>query len=221
MLATTLSCWAQPNLSNHDNKRVHFGISLGFNSGNFAITHSESFAYHDSIKVVESPNSPGFNVGIISDLHLSKHADFRFIPTLVFAEKDLDYVEVGTAGDVIVNETVESIILEFPVTFKYKSDRFYDNFRFYVLGGGRLDWDLGSNSDARKASDIIKIDKYDFSLEYGAGLEFYFPLFIFSPEIKFTQGMYNLHVPTNNLRYSDVLGKLRSQYFTLSFQFEG
>lgn len=212
---------AQENLPNHDKKKVHFGISLGFNQSKFAITHSEAFTFHDTIKVVDSPRSAGFNVGIVSDLHLSKHADLRFIPTLVFSEKDLRYTEANAAGDTEQIKTVESIILKFPLTFKYKSDRFFNNFRFYALGGARIDWDLASNSKARKATDIVKIDTYDAALEYGFGLEFYFPMFIFAPEIKFSQGLLNLHVPTEGLRFSDVLGRLRSQAITVSFQFEG
>ncbi len=209
------------NLSRHDNKKVHFGISLGFNAANFKLTHSDAFIYHDSIKVVESPRSPGFNIGIISDLHLGKNIDLRFIPTLVFAEKDLRYREISSEGDVVVNKTLESIILNFPLSFKYKSDRFFNNFRFYAIGGLRFDWDLGSNAKARKATDIVKIKGSDFLVEYGIGLEFYFPLFIFSPEFRISQGIPNLFVPTENLRYSDVLQNLRSRYFMVSFQFEG
>lgn len=220
-LAINPTAFAQKNLPQHDNKWIHFGISLGLNTAHFNIDRSELFAYHDSIKVVDSPKSPGFNVGIISDLHLTKRIDLRFIPTLVFSEKDLRYTE--TFGDELVNETktVESIILSFPLSFKYKSDRFFDNFRFYALAGARFDWDLASNSKARKATDIVKIAGTDLSLEYGIGLEFYFPLFIFSPEIRFSHGLTNLHVPTPNFRYSDVLDKLRSRSIMISFQFEG
>jgi hypothetical protein len=218
--ANTLGILAQ-NLTRHDNKKMHFGISLGFNVANFSLTHSDAFIYHDSIKVVESPRSPGFNIGIISDLHLGKNADLRFIPSLVFAEKDLLYSEISPNGDVEVNKTLESIILNFPLSFKYKSDRFFNNFRFYAIGGLRFDWDLGSNAKARKATDIVKIKGSDFLVEYGVGLEFYFPLFIFSPEFRISSGLPNLFVPTEDLRYSDVLQSLKSRYFMITFQFEG
>lgn len=209
------------NMPKHDNKTIHFGMSLGLPRGNFMVTHSEAFNFHDSIKVVDSPTSAGFNVGIISDLHLTKHADLRFIPSLIFVEKDLRYTEISDEGDQEVTKTIESIILSAPLLFKYKSDRFFDNFRFYAIGGGRFDWDLQSNSKARRAKDIVKLARYDVAVEYGIGLEFYFPLFIFSPEIKISQGLSNLHVPTENLRFSEVIDKLRSKYITISFQFEG
>lgn len=209
------------NMLKHDNKIVHFGIALGLNTASFSLTHSDDFIYHDTIKVVESTRSPGFNIGIISDLHLGRHADLRFIPTLIFAEKNLRYKEQLGNELTETNKTIESIILDFPLLFKYKSDRFFNNFRFYALGGIRFDWDLASNSKARRATDIVKINNIDIGLEYGGGLEFYFPLFIFSPEFKITHGLPNLHVPTDGLRYSNVLDALKSRYFTISFQFEG
>lgn len=220
-LTIPLFAQAQKNMPNHDNKRLHFGISLGFNSSKFVITHSDAFTFHDTIKVVDAPRATGFNVGIISDLHLSRHTELRFIPSLIFIEKNLRYTETDGEVDFTSQKTIESIILGFPLALKYKSDRFFDNFRFYGLLGGRFDWDLGSNSKARRATDIVKIDRFDVSVEYGVGLEFYFPLFIFSPEIKFSTGIPNLHVPTEGLQYSDVLGKLRSRGVFLSLQFEG
>ena len=216
------SLFAQKNLPNHDNKRLHFGISLGLNWSKFAVTHSDAFAFHDTVKLVNSTRSPGFNISIISNLHLTKRSDLRFIPGLTFAERDLVYSEDSFEGHDTTNiKTIESIILHFPVLYKYKSDRFFENFRFYVIGGARFDWDLASNSKARKATDIVKINNFDILAEYGVGLEFYFPLFIFSPQLKFSQGILNTHVPTENLRYSDVLGRLRSNYITLTLQFEG
>jgi len=212
---------AQQNFTKNENKILHFGILLGYNQTRFAVTHSETFINHDSIKVVDSPNTPGFNLGIISNFRLSRHIDLRVIPTLIFAEKDLRFTEFRSSGDVTITNTVESLYLDLPIGLKYKSDRFYDNFRFYVMGGMKLDYDLASNSDKRKANDIIKLGKIDVAAEAGFGFEFYFPLFIFSPEIKLSQGINNVHVPTTNLQYSDVISALRSRTLTISLQFEG
>lgn len=210
------------NMAKNDKKKIHFGFLLGMNNARFRITHADQFTYHDSLKVVQSPASPGFNVGIISDLHIGENTDIRFIPTLIFAEKDLVYSQIAAAADKEVKQTVESILLNFPLTFKYKSDRFFnENFRFYGLVGMRFDWDLASNSKARRATDIVKIAPFDFSIEYGVGTEFYFPSFILSPEIRITRGLPNLFVPTENYQYSDVLRYLKSSYLTFSLQFEG
>ena len=209
------------NLIHHDAKRIHFGILLGFNSSRFDVVHSENFILHDSIKQVISPNTPGFNLGIVSNFKLSRHVDIRVIPTLIFAEKILRVTEYRADGDFTFDKPIESVYLDLPIGLKYKSDRFYDNFRFYVMTGGKLDYDLASNSKKRKATDVIKLGVIDYSAEVGFGFEFYFPLFIFSPEIKMSQGINNVHVPTPGLQYSDVISKLRSRTITISLQFEG
>jgi hypothetical protein len=58
-------------------------------------------------------------------------------------------------------------------------------------------------------------------LEYGAGIQFYLPYFIFSPEIKFSHGIGNVLLYNRSLQESTVLEKLLSRGFTLSFHFEG
>lgn len=209
---------AQQNLTSIDNKKIHFGILVGYNSSRFTVTHSNSFIYNDSIISVESPNSPGFNVGIISNLRLSKRFDLRVIPTISLVERIIRYDEIQ---DNTLDNVVESIFLDFPIGVKYKSDRVYDNMRFYILGGGKVGWDVASNSKKRKANDILKLAPIDFGVEYGFGFEFYFPYFMFTPEIKITQGMRNVHLPTDGLNYSDVIQQLRSRVITFSLQFEG
>ncbi len=221
LMGISLTASAQMNLPFHDQKKVHFGLGFGSNSSKFQVIHSEEFTLHDSIKVVESTRAPGFHLSIISNLHLTKRMDLRALPSLILAEKDIRFVEVYQNGDTTISKTIESIYIDLPVSLKYKSDRIFDNFRFYVLGGMRFSYDLASNSKKRKAINILKVDALDYAIEYGIGLEFYFPLFIFSPEIKISTGLPNVFVPTEGLQYSTVLDKLKSRTFFLTFQFEG
>jgi len=205
---------------NHDSKKMYFGILVGFNSTRFQITHSEKFLNNDTILVIDSPTSPGFNLGIVSNFKVTPRLDIRIIPTLIFAEKILRYEKTTTAGSA-PPDPIEAIYLDLPIGIKYKSDRFYNNFRFYVLAGGKIDFDMASNSKKRRANDIVKLAKFDFTAEVGFGFEFYFPLFIFSPEFKVGNGLNNVHVPTEGLIYSDVISKLKSRTITFSLQFEG
>ena len=198
-------------------KIFHFGITLGFNRSTFKVNHSESFFYHDSIMSVESKNGPGFNLGIVSNLRLGKHFDLRFVPTLVFAEKNLEYQIFDGS---FANKKIESIYVDFPFLLKFKSKP-YKEMRVFVIAGAKYSMDLASNSKARNAEDLIKIRRHDASIEYGFGFEFYFPFFIFSPEFRFSQGIYNIHSLDNKLQFSDVLKTLFSRAFTISIHFEG
>jgi len=198
-------------------KPYHFGIALGYNVSAFKVRFSDQFLPSDSVEVVTPNTGPGFNLGIVSNLRLSNHFDLRFIPSLVFAEKRLDYELLN--GE-FQTKTIESIFLAFPVSIKYKSDP-YKDFRMYILAGANYTYDLASNAQARNAEDQVKIFRHDVSAEVGVGMEFYFPYFIFSPEIKFSHGLRNVHARDQRLEFSDVLQDLLSRAITFTIHFEG
>jgi len=201
----------------YSKKPYHFGIALGYNVSDFKVQHSEAFLASDSIFTAESATGPGFNLGIISNLRLGKRWDLRFIPSLVFAEKRLEY---NMLENTMQSKTIESIFMAFPVSIKFKSDPHRD-FRMYVIGGANYTFDLASNAEARNAEDQVKIFRNDLSAEMGVGMEFYFPYFIFSPEVKFSHGLLNVHSRDTNLQFSDVLQNLLSRAITFTVHFEG
>lgn len=209
---------AQMFREHHDDKQIYFGIMMGYNNSNFRIHHSEYFVNDDSILSVLAPRGRGFNLAIVSNLKLNRHFDLRFSPGVAFSTRPLQYQEIGNGPP--VEKRIESVLLQTPVWLKFKSDR-YQNFRFYVLGGGRLDYDLASNSEKRKADDIIKLGRFDVSADYGVGVQIFFPLFIFAPEITISQGIGNIHSPSAELPYSNVLDKLFSRTILFKIQFEG
>jgi hypothetical protein len=208
---------AQPrNHMQYLNRKLYFGISLGFNTQNFRIVHDESFIYNDSVRSITSTRGPGFNLGIVSNLALGKYFDVRFVPALVFGDKKLKYDINGN----VTSRSIESIILDFPVTVRFKSQPIGD-VKFYVLTGMKYSLDLASNAKARRADDQVKVFRNDLAIEYGLGMQIFFPLFIFSPEIKFSQGIMDLHARNQDLIYSSTIDKLFSRTLTLSLHFEG
>ncbi len=207
---------AQRNHMQYLNRKLYFGISLGFNTQNFRVVHDESFIYNDSIQTILSSRGPGFNLGIISNVAMGPYFDLRFVPSLVFADKKLKYNINGIETD----RTIESIILDFPLTVRFKSQPIRD-FKIYVLTGMKYSLDLASNAKARRADDQVKIFRNDLSVEYGLGIQVFFPLFIFSPELKFSHGIMDLHARNPNLIYSSTIDKLFSRTITLSLHFEG
>ena len=80
---------------------------------------------------------------------------------------------------------------------------------------------MASNARKQKAEDLVKIDKYDWGPEFGIGFNFYFPSFIFSPEIKISNGMRNLHDRDANLKYSSVFDKIQSRMIVFTIHLEG
>lgn len=211
----------QGNFNFHDfqGKQYYFGITLGYNKGSYRIFHSKDFILNDSFARVEAVSGPGFNLGIVSNLRLGDYFDLRFLPTLSFAERNIRYGRPRETQRVL-NRKIESVLVEMPFHVRYKSAPYHD-FRLFVIGGVKYSFDVASDSRARQSEGLVKISPTDFQYEYGAGIQFFFPYFIFSPEIKVSQGINNVLIYNNGLNQSTVLEKVLSRTFTLSFHFEG
>jgi hypothetical protein len=210
------------NLENHDSKPYYFGITLSTSSGRLNTSLHSRFLNQDSILVAEPLSSPGFALGLLATTRLSNRFEGRFNPQLMFTDRSISYKlryadrDLGT--DVV--QKVESVIVTLPLQLKFRSDRI-GNFRVYMLGGGKIDYDLASNAQARKAEDLIKIQKIDYGVEAGVGFNFYFQSFIFSPEIKISSGLNNIHARDVNLKYSSVLDRIQSRMIVFSIHLEG
>jgi hypothetical protein len=223
---TSVACFAQKelNMPDHDNKPYYFGITLSFNQSRFLANHHPYFLVQDTVAVAEPANGRGFSLGLAATVNLTPRFELRFNPQLIFTDKLMFYRlnKPSAAKDELPEMTkkIESILLHFPLHIKFNSDRI-GNFRVYLLAGGKFDYDLNSNARAKRAEDLIKITKYDYGVEGGIGFNFYFESFIFSPEIKFSQGLQNLHSRDPNLKFSNVLDKLNSRMIIFSIHLEG
>lgn len=223
LLMTGLSLHAQQFRGNYNflefqQKPYYFGITLGYNTSTFRPFQSRDFLRSDSIQVVEALNGPGFNLGIVTNLKIGDYFDFRFLPTLSFAERNLTYdrrAQLNTS-----TRTISSVFVELPVHLRYKSAPFKDK-RVFVIAGLKYAFDVASDSRTKQAESLVKISPNDFAVEYGAGVQFFFPFFIFSPEFKISHGIGNSLIYNNNLEESTVLEKVLSRTFTVSLHFEG
>lgn len=206
------------NYNAFNKKNYYFGITLGLNSSRYAWQPNTGFYQNDSISYIISNRGPGFNLGIVTNIKFGEHFDVRFLlPTLSFAERELQYTMPGNR---LESRKIESVFIETPVQFRYKSRPYYDT-RLFVVAGFKYSIDLASNSRARQAEDLIKIYRNDFAIEYGFGFQIFFPYFILSPEIKFSHGIRNIHDRNENLIYSNAMDKLFSRGVAISFHFEG
>jgi hypothetical protein len=210
------------NLTDHDTKPYYFGITVGINLARFQTELHPKFLENDSIYVAEPVNSGGFTLGLSATARISDRFQFRFNPQLMFIERNIFYKLKfpDTDGLTSVTKKVESVIMSFPVNVKFQSDRI-GNFRVYVMAGMKGDIDMASNARAKRAEDLVKIGKYDFGPEFGIGFNFFFESFIFSPEIKISNGMRNIHARDANLKFSSVFDKIQSRMIVFSIHLEG
>jgi hypothetical protein len=213
----------QLNLPDHDSKPFYLGIGFMYDQSHLQVSAHPQFLQSDSVLYVNPLNSGGFGVSGMFTFHVMDHLEFRVaFPEFIFASNSLAYhVNYPPAGETnLATKQIQSLLLGFPAHVKFLSDRI-DNFRVYMLGGVNYQYDLASNSSARKAQDLVKLSPSDFSVEGGIGFQFYFPVFILSPELKFSEGIKNVHDRDPNLQYSNVIDKLKTRMVVFSLIFEG
>ncbi len=207
------------NFLDFNQKPYYFGITLAYNSSNFKVFQSRDFVLNDSIRKVESVTGPGFNLGIVTNLKIGEYFDIRFLPTLSFAERNINYAVPKDTRRPFARK-VESVFVEMPFHARYKSVPFHD-MRLFIIGGVKYSFDVASDSRSRQAETLVKIAPNDFAFEVGAGVQFFLPYFIFSPELKFSHGLNNILIFDKNLEESSVIEKVLSRTLTVSLHFEG
>jgi hypothetical protein len=210
------------NLPKFDKRPYHFGFLLGMNQMNFALKTVDDLGDFDTVRGITTKPEFGFDIGIVSSLRLTKYLSLRFVPTLSFGNRTVQY-------DVIFNDTlnitqykrVESTFMSFPLYLKYQSRRL-GNFRAYMIGGFNYSIDLASQEKKRnkEGEAPIKLRRHDYMADIGAGFDFFLPYFKFGVELKMSYGLKNLLVPENTV-YTNTIKRLNSKIFQLSFTFEG
>lgn len=209
------------NFRSFQAKPVYFGITLGFNTSNFQIQNSDRFILNDSFALAEARPGPGFNVSLVTNLKLGDNFDLRFLPGFSFAERSVAYQDLQT-GSIENVRTIESVFVQMPFHVRYKSAPYKDK-RVFAIAGIKYTYDVATNARVRQeqAKDLIQISPHDYAFEVGAGVQFFLPFFIFSPEIKFSQGLGNTLIYNGALEQSRVLEKVQTRTFTISLHFEG
>ncbi len=224
MSTSTLAQIGKPemNMYDHDSKPYYFGITLGGNLARFYTSLHPRFLEYDSVLVAEPMNNGGLTLGLSATARISDRFQLRFNPQLMFMERQIFYQlkYPDFNGETTIQKAVESISMSFPLQLKFQSDRI-GNFRVYTLTGIKGDIDMASNARAKKAEELVKIKKHDFGPEFGIGFNFFFETFIFSPEIKISNGLRNIHARDENLKFSNVFDRIQSRMIVFSIHLEG
>ncbi|MEG1574916.1 MAG: porin family protein [Bacteroidales bacterium] len=203
-----------------DQKRVHFGFSLGMNLQDLNLTPSGTMNEKGEIWYSEVPSfSPGFNVGLLCDFYLCPYLNLRIAPTFFFGNKTVTFRE-EFSGDQF-NQDVKSNYINVPFELKYSAKRI-NNYRPYIMVGVAPSFDV-----SKKKGELLRFKTYDTYFEIGLGCDIYFPFFKLIPELKFCFGLQDiLQRKRDDLRdpldykYTESIERARSNMVVLSFYFE-
>lgn len=211
------------NLAGYDKEKLHFGFSLGVNKADFVLTPANAANKPDSVLSTQAIPDWGFNLGIVSDLRLHDYLTIRFLPSLTFQGRAIEYLILPTNAPTSTAtyteiKKVESTLLDFPINLKIRSERL-NNTSVYLLVGGKFSLDLASQ-EKTKNPDIVKLNGRDMSFETGIGLDFYLEYFKLSTELKFSAGFRD-RLFHENTTWSMPIEKLSTKVWLFSLNFEG
>ena len=229
-------------LANYENEPYHFGFLVAYNQMMYTIQTIENYqnmalpttpnpwpngAYDADhtpylyVYNIETKQTPGFTVGIIGSKRLGRYFDLRFIPSLSFSDRQLNYT-IATQNDEgvisiipkIENKPIFTTFVEFPLNIKYRSKR-YNNIGAYILAGINPKLDLASQKkntieipvydtdgnpvigpdgqqEIEKIINNLVTKRFDFAGEIGVGFDIYNQWFKMGIEIKMSYGMLDI-----------------------------
>ena len=247
-VAGSAQMWGVPNLTTFDDRRLHFGFTLGMNTLDLGIKHYFTLADNPSFDENSVTNfslgktylaeidsvgrqvradiaqlTPGFTVAIVSNLRLTENLDLRFLPGLSFGNRKVVYnVPLHDVKNPDTKDfySLRSTYLDFPLLLKYKSKRIINN-RPYMIGGLATRYDISKSPK----DDLVRMKKLTYYVEAGMGWDVYLQFFRLSTELKYSFGLGNSlgAAPTDGTQltyYNQAIKKLSSHILTLSFHFE-
>jgi len=155
-------------------------------------------------------NSAGFSLGFVGNLRLGNHFDLRITPAVGFYELKVDYNYVNRPQ---VTQSVSTTNVELPLLIKFKSER-RKNIRMFLIGGGKFAFEASGTNQDDEVTESLTTKNSNFFLEFGFGLDIYYPLFKFSPEIRFSKGLINILDQSNN-QFTSTIDRLSQNTITL------
>jgi len=219
------------NLPAFDSKRLHFGFTVGLNTMDLGIKRNydaDNFAYADVSRIL-----PGFQVSIVSDLKLADNWNLRFLPGISFGSREVTYYEydnqLNHRAEPVRLSNVDNPValgpsfLDFPLHFKYRSDR-VNNYRPYLVGGLNFRYDMSAKQEYDSDSDeYLKFKPADLYVEFGFGVDTYLRYFKFAPEIKLAVGLRNIVNDAGrepHIQFVESIDRVTSYIVMLNFHFE-
>jgi hypothetical protein len=213
------------NLRGYDSRPLHLGMYVAPNISRYIIERAP-VAGSNLIDPTISANSiisPGLSVGFLADLRITDYLSLNFSPGVSFITRRIEFTgpnnlpgKVDGAPGFVSEQTQEigATQVDLPLLLKLKSER-RRNTRVYIVGGVKPNFNIGNRKRDAEV-DLLEAQNKDIALEYGVGLDLFYPFFKFSPELRFSHGLTNLHKPGNDV-YSQSLQSMKSNTVTLYF----
>ncbi|MFA0960528.1 porin family protein [Roseivirga sp. BDSF3-8] len=202
---------------NYDERPIRYGFLLGVQRASLQPRYDENFVTEDfdTTYAIQAPWSTGLVIGFIGQLRLNQYLDLRLTPMVTIAEYDLEYTYAKKKDEIA---TAETVFVNLPLMLKYKSYR-RGNYRMYITGGANPSFEVSGRKEDEGDVQRLPIQDMNFALELGLGLDIYYPLFKFSPEIRFSRGIVNMKKDSRE-NLTEGLDRITTNTVSLLFHFQ-
>ncbi|SNR31976.1 MULTISPECIES: porin family protein [Hymenobacter] len=207
------------NLPGYDSRALHLGMHVAPNFSRYKIEQAPG--YPSQGVSANSIISPGFTVGFLADVRLADYLSFNFAPGVSFMTRRIEFKPYGYSQNTtqypsdpeeITTQEIGATQVNMPLLLKLKSQR-RRNTRVYLVGGVNPNFNIGNRRKDPEVN-LLRAASSDFAVEYGVGLDLFYPFFKFSPELRFSHGLKNLLEPGTDV-YSRSLQSMKSNTVTL------
>lgn len=204
------------NNPNYDSRFLSYGFLIGLHTSAYQLKYSDDFLSRDLADTYSiSPKwSNGFSLGFIVNMNMSEFLDVRLLPKVAFYEHAVEFRRFSEPTE---TQLVETTVVELPLMFKYKSER-RGNTRMYLVGGLKPGIEASGKNELEGNTNILPIKDTNLSMDLGFGIDLYFPLFKFSPEIRFSKGVTNMLGGSNDV--SKGIDRLNTNTVNIYFLFQ-
>ena len=210
--------WARKNNPEYDEKRkLTYGFLIGLHSSSYQIKYADEFVTpsFDTLFAVTPEWKPGFSLGFIVNYRLHEFVDIRLTPKVAFYEHTLLYRFTDGSSQ---RQLVETTMVEFPMLVKYKSMR-RGNVRMYMIGGIKPGIEASGKKEIENVTNSLEVTPINLNVEAGIGFDLYFPLFKFSPEIRFSRGIVD-HLDNRQNDFGRPLQRVNTNTVTFYLLFQ-
>lgn len=209
--------WARRNNPEFDNRKISYGFMIGLHTSAYQVKYSDQFVTQsfDTVHSVQPQFSAGFSLGFLVNLRLNEVLDLRIMPKAGFYNHRLTYYYTDNTTK---QQLIETTMVELPILIKYKSMR-RGNVRMYMIGGITPGIEASGKNDVQSTTANLDIKTTNLSIDAGFGFDFYFPLFKFSQEIRFSRGIPNI-LGSSPSAFAAPLSSLNTNTISVYFIFQ-
>ncbi len=179
-------------LPTYDDRFLTYGFTLGGHTSTLRPKFSNGFiedgAFRDTINILPR-NAFGFSIGFLANFRAAEYLTIRVMPKVAFYDYALKFETTPSIANPPSDVVVDFTTVDIPISLKFRSMR-RENHRMFMAAGVTPVIDVtGKKKREENSESGLRLRGDNLTADVSFGADFYFPLFKFSPEIRYSYGL--------------------------------